>query len=245
MKTTTLVIASLIVFSCNTKQESNQTVHNTTLNVIVDITDKKLIWPNAQTIISLFQCARYPEAAYTFNMQIVSDKKTNPSYSDMLPDVHTSRSENRYDDALFRQKQVLEFQEAVRQSFISLYKEVDTSKSLQYSEVWTSVVNAIDRLAQDTNQKKILLIYSDLMEKNDAINAYRLIQKESVTSIANMLKQQLATSKMLTGIKVIIVYAPKSRSEDIDFNKMFQVYQTILEPKGVQVFQQASPTFYL
>ena len=244
MKTTIISIAFLL-FACNVKQDNDQIKRSSTINVLVDVTDKKIIWPDAQHVIPLLQCAQYPEAACTLDIQVVSDKKTNPSYKNVLPDMQNSREENTYDDALFRQKQIVRFQQSIQQSFIKLYKEIDTTKSLKYSEVWASVVNTLNQLAQDTNQRKVLLIYSDLMEKNTAVNAYELIQKETVTSIAKKLKQQMSITKPLGEIMVVIVYEPKNRNEDIFFNKMFEVYKTILESSGAKVLQQANQTFYL
>jgi hypothetical protein len=234
----------LFCISCNQDEYIiQQPIQSVSVTAIADITDKKLLWPKSNPILELYHCDKHPDAECRFNLTVISDKKTNPSYSAYLADGATTEKQNTTDDMQYRKRKIISFYQTVRTVITDFYKEFDTTQSLNYSECWVTVCNTLEKLATDKSEQKYLLIYSDLLE-HSTINAYGLSGKTAIEEIASYLQRLHAVPQNLTGVTVVVVYNPFDRNDDIKFNKMFAVYKLLLEKNGAVVRLQTNDSFF-
>lgn len=240
-----LLLFSLITFSASCNLHEKQpvsSVNSISLVLVVDVTDKKKLWPLPNPILKMFHCDKYPDAECRFNMQVISDKKINPSFSCYLPNATATEKENRFDDVQFRNKKILAFYAAVHNVFTDFYRQFDTTKSLDYSECWVTINNALQKLSEDKSDHKFLLIYSDLLEKSDAIDTYQIPEAMGYEAIAKKLETVGRVPDKLENITIIIVNDPPDREADKKFNTLLSAYKFLLEQKGAQVLIQATNT---
>lgn len=229
-------------------KEHNTELPTTTLTksitVVVDMTDKRRLWPLPDPILGLYHCDIDPDIACRFSLKVIADKKTNPSYTALLADATTTEKENYVDDAQFRKRAILVFYAAVRSSFAKLYARFDTTKSMGHSECWSTITASLGELAKEKAEQKILIIYSDLLDKSDAIDTYQISEAMSYQSIAEKLRIAARVPDNLDSITIIIVNDPPDRGADKKFNTLVRAYKFLLEQKGARVLVQAENTNY-
>ena len=216
----------------------------TAIIVIIDPTNKKQIWPTANPILKLYTLERFPNAECSFELLSITDKKLNPSFHSYLADNNTTELENTEDDPQFRNKKIVQFYGLVRDNFNDAYSFFDTTQPRSYSECWLTITKGLSELTQKKADSKYLIIASDLMEKSDILNTYIECGRSSVQTIAQKLQKVYPVPTDLHGITVYIVYQPKDRNDDSRFNKMFEVYKSLLGSNGAILKAQATNTIY-
>lgn len=251
MKTNSMKIVALLIpfflLGCAQEHDKEQvTIEQTTVATVIDVTDPRQValWPKAYPILALYHCDKFPASACKFSLSVISNLKTNPSYSVYMPTEAETEKRNTTDDAQWRKKQILKFYDSVSSVIEGFYTLYDTSKSLPYSECWGTVVKQLKELSRQPGTRKVLLLFSDLQEKGYAGNAYTTFKTMSISQIKNALEKQITVDEQVTNIKVIVVYQPKDREDDARFSKMYQVYKELLEQKGVIVTQQSKNDFF-
>lgn len=239
----TILAAVIFLTHCTPPPEKQNTgIHGITIRVIEDVTDRIRIHADCKQASRLFHADKYPDAAFNFHIDAISDRKNSPSFSSRLAEGKATAKENRFDDVQYRKKRIRQFYRETKQVCTNFYTEFDTTKAQSHSECWTAICGVLQQLALDTSDRKYLLIYSDLME-NSAFNSYHGLEKMSVTAIAQKLIQTCPVPKGLQGIRVVVVYAPDSREHDKKFAKMYEAVKILLEREGAVVSKQSTNQF--
>jgi hypothetical protein len=235
---------STLLIGCASADTPNASgVSSTNIAVVVDVTDRKKLWPTADPILHLFHCDLYPDAACSFSVHIISDMTLTPSSAYHLADSRSMERENTDHDPQFRERNIVGFYTTMRHAFHELFQAYDATQSLKYSEVWIPICNVLEQLSQDTSDKKLLIIFSDLLEHDD-FNSYDAAGNRSIQAIAERLNRMKSVPQDLHGIQVVVVYEPVSREDDKRFNTMFEAYKLLLERHGAQITVQANNDDY-
>ncbi len=180
----------------------------------------------ANPLLLLYQYQQYPDAAGWFNLYVISDKVTSPSYRVYLPDAPTDEQNNTQDDPQYRPRRVVGFYGNVRNVFSKVYKDFDTTKAFAYSQCWSTIAEAITKLNALPARRKYVIVYSDLQEHSSTFNAYRTNNTAATQPIATKLLTANPIPQKLQGITVLFVYLPQTRAEDTRFNQMLRVYKS-------------------
>lgn len=228
---------------CTGKKDNQEvSLKQTTVVTIVDLTDAKTLklWPKVKPILALFRSAEFPDQACKFSIAAISDLKTNPTYQTFLPNALETEKQNRNDDMQWRSKVIRGYYNDVYKLMDKFYQENDTSVNRAHSEVWETITRSLENLVKEPTGEKYLLVFSDLQEMSLTGNAYKGFQKMSIEAIKKKLTEAYPIPQNIKGIKLIIIYLPVNREDDLRFNKMFKVYKTMLEAEGVSVSNQAT-----
>jgi hypothetical protein len=103
----TLLLVSTVYISCISREMKQETSMHIT--ALVDITDRRIILPDAETILSLFDFKSDKDKEAYFRMTNITDKLLNPSVEERLSSGTVTEKGNQFDDPDFREKQVLAF----------------------------------------------------------------------------------------------------------------------------------------
>jgi hypothetical protein len=112
-----------------------------------------------------------------------------------------------------------------------------------YSSVYLPIAMELNKLSLSKSQKRLLVIYSDLMEHDQDIslyarNEFRLLQTNPEKLNATLLKRQYLMD--LTGIEVYIIYQPSDNMNDKEFIIVSDFYKRMLEQMGAKVMIRAN-----
>lgn len=231
------------LISCATKQGSQKDkAEQVSIYMITDITDAPSLrlWPKPTPTLELFNCNEFPERACKFDLSVITDLQTNPTYQAYLPTAEESEKNNKNDDLQYRKRTIKGFYKDVNHQLQRFYQENDTTIDRQYSEVWATIARSLEKLAKEPSGIKYLLIFSDLQELSEAGSAYQSLQKLDAKKIREKLEASHPVPENIANIKIAIVYQPTDRKDDLRFNKLFQAYKLMLEEKGAVVTGQST-----
>lgn len=235
----------LIMVGCqNRGTQERVSLHSTAIATVIDLTDKKKLWPLPDPILQLFHCDQFPDDAYYFHLSVISDKKLNPVNNIYLPQAAEMETQNTNEDPQFRNKAVVQFYKNVRDAFTASYAAFDTTKATDFSECFTGICQQLQWLQQTKASNKYLLVYSDIVEKSSLCNAYRDIAKGDTATMKTLFEATHLLPEQLKGITVFFVYQPLSREEDERFSVMSSIYLQLLTKRGAKVSIQSNNKTY-
>jgi hypothetical protein len=233
-------IIIVLLASCQLNTHSSKHYGHSEIRLLIDVTDKKLVWPTANSILNVFNCPQNPNESYGLKLCVISDKIHNESFSCELPDVEETERENKFDDPQHRNKHIQAFYQNVRNTLNSFYKKYDTTKPLSHSECWASICTQLQQLSEDTmSTRKVLIIYSDLLEKSTA-NAYTQLAEKSITSFGKALTALHPLPGDLSSITIVVIYRPETREVDKKFSLAYSVLKNLVEAKGGKIYTQST-----
>lgn len=152
----------------------------------------------------------------------------------MEADYYSYRSEELGEE-IQRRKKVSEYYESISANF---NQQRSDSIGRKQSSVYRPIAEALIELSQSKSEKKVLIIYSDLMENapDFSFNDEKLFIQLSANpdSIMNALSKRNELPA-LDGIEIKIVYQPLNPSKDAEFLIVSGFYRMMLESKGARV----------
>lgn len=243
MKKYVILLLVSAIFGCTGNKDNQEApIKQTTVAAVVDLTDATTLklWPTVKPMVSLYRCSKFPEQACKFSITAISDLKTNPVYQSFLPNALETEKLNRNDDVQWRNRVIRGYYNDVNKLLSRFYQENDTSINRSHSEVWETIARNLENLTKEPAGEKYLLVFSDLQEMSLTGNAYKSFQKMNVEAIAKKLTDAHPVPKNVNGIKVVVVYQPLNRKDDLRFNKAFKAYKTMLETEGAIVSSHAT-----
>jgi hypothetical protein len=140
--------------------------------LLIDITDRKVSWPDASQVLRLYHCEETPNAECIFRLKRVSDKQLTPVVAYHLGDAKGMEKQNTNDDPQFRDRSILEFYNAVEHAMKEFYTDNDTTQSLRNSECFRAIASELTLLADSKSDNRILIVASDIMEKSNLFDSY-------------------------------------------------------------------------
>lgn len=239
------LIATLLVCvtlqSCQTKKEPALTV---AASVLVDLTDRHMVYPDGKTIVPLFGLNHNPNNKIVFRLLPITDRTLNPDTEIILESAAATEKYNKNDNPLYRRRLVVSFNDSVSHLLQSFnQKEQSADSSITRSEVFSTIAGELKKITALKPDKGVLIIYSDLMENSDILSVYKtanLTDKREQGRIVRRLEETGLLPCKLSKMIVVVIYNPKSRQEDARFMAMASVYRRMLENRGAQFILSAN-----
>jgi len=204
--------------------------------VFRDVTDKYLAKPEASEILTFFNLSdggNWNGAIFRFSD--LSDVSYNKSL-----EVRIDPANPWFSNEIERQKQIESFDNAASTILNDAEKD---SIGRNNSSIYLPIAGELNRLSQSKAQKRILIIYSDLMDNDLDVslyskNEFRELEQnpQSLRSVFEA-RQQLGD---LTGIEVHFIYQPADVLQDKEYRIVSAFYQKLLEDKGASVTIEAN-----
>lgn len=197
--------------------------------VLRDITDKHLAQPDTDEILSLYNM----ESKWNGGIFRFTDL-SDVSYNSAIVAKLESRNE-WLSNELDRDKEIKNFKNKVLEIITNNEKDSIGKKS---SSIYLPIARELNRLSTGKTQKRVLLIYSDLMENTSEMSFYDnrklSLLKTNPDSIGRYFDSQLSLQK-LNGIKIFLVYKPSDEKADEEYKIVSGFYKNLFENKGAEV----------
>jgi hypothetical protein len=206
----------------------------TDISVFRDITDKHLAQPKADEILSLLDFSgdrKWNGAAFRFS------DLTDVSFN-RVSEASIENANQWLSNEIERDKEIQKFKDDVS-------KTISTNEPIgkEHSSVYFPIASELTYLSQSRADRKILLVYSDLMENDLDISLYSKQELELLNTNLDSLKGIFEKRKALSslqGIEVYFIYQPNNAVEDKDYRLVSDFYRSLLESKGAIVHISAN-----
>jgi len=201
---------------------------STDLTIMRDITDTIISEPKVADVVSFFNMKQWDGASFRF--VDITDVTYNHTYEKkILPENEWMGNEFE------RAKKVKQFFSEISQV---LHTAKTKSKGKDKSSVYIPIAHELNRLSQSTSQKRILLIYSDLIENTDEFSLYK---KKNINLLRTNPKavsdyfENLTPLNNLEGIRIHLIFQPTDPVADEQYKLISGFYKTLFESKGASV----------
>lgn len=213
------------------------------LRVVVDITDTITIAPDSIETLRALNLHVNRNSASRVGVTVISDKELNPVEELVLPDQETALKNHPCDDVHCRDKEVQQFYSHILKAMRNIDTPADSTEALGHSEVLKTLAKQLQELKDDKRfTKKVLWVFSDLMENSALFNSYikPMETKEERDSLKKLIADANILPDSLYGINVSFFYNPANRESDIKFNQIAGIVADLLREKGAIVIILAS-----
>lgn len=234
---TTLIILTLLTAGGLGVYYSTPKQSTTEVSVMRDITSQQLAEPQVQTIMPFFNLDSNKWGGGIFRFSNITNLSMNQTVEATLP------SQNEWLSSIFtRTKAINAFNTQVTQ--IISTAESDTVGK-QNSSIYVPLANELNLLSQSSEKRRILFVYSDLMENDPNFSFYG--KKVFAMLLHNPEKAQQYFEKEqplnnLKGIEVYLIFQPSNTVEDYQFQTVSAFYKQLLEAAGAKVTITANLT---
>ena len=219
-----IVVLVILIASCSL-QKSTSTV----VVLYKDVTDNLLAKPNINEIMSLYAFDNVDNGGL-FYLTKITDVSFNETAKAKIPEQNHWFS-NEFD----RNKEISNFKNEILKILTHAY--IDSS-GRGNSSIYLPIARALNELSTNKMQKRVMLIYSDLMENTIEMSFYdkykMYLLKTNPDSIAKYFDDQLPL-KNLKGIDIYIVYQPVGINQDEQFKIVSGFYLRMFESEGANV----------
>lgn len=230
-------VCTLIACACN---ESGIRDRHTAVSAIVDITDKRVLYPTPSSIIPLFGLGTDESQKATFRLSTLSDRELAPDIEIRLASGTESDKENINEDIHFRKRQIVVFYKTLTDTIASFVRAIaDNDSTLDHSECFKGIAGELAKLVAAKADKGVLLVFSDVQENSVFFNCYDKASQDMLSDepqkVVDIFERTKLLPLSLNNITVIFVYAPVSRDDDARFMRMVSIYRTLIEKRGATV----------
>ncbi|MBK5286585.1 MAG: hypothetical protein JJE25_14410 [Bacteroidia bacterium] len=204
----------------------------TTTEVIVlrDITENHLAKPQPDAILWLYDFSESKWNGASFRFVDLSDVSYNRTSETKIESVNQWMS-----NELEREKQIKRFKSDVVEILDSTDKE---TIGKNFSSVYLPMARELNRLSQSKSQKRIFLVFSDLMENSLGFSFYDKKVLQLLQSNPDSLRKRfdkMLPLQSLTGVEVHFIFEPENVIQDAEFKIVSEFYRKFFEDKGAIV----------
>lgn len=233
MRTLSISIAALLllfIVACRGEKPST-----TEVAVLQDVTDTQLASQDATEILGLYQFSEDKWNGGVFRFSTVSDVSMNK-----IQGVQINAAYRLLSNELERGKEVKKFQKEV----LEIIQGANSGSSgKNNSSVYLALAKTLNALSESKAGRRILLVYSDLMENVQEVSFYNKSELEILKSHPDYFEEKLEgwlPLQPIAGIEVHLLFVPADVISDKNFRTISEFYRKLLESKGAKVFIEAN-----
>lgn len=197
--------------------------------LLKDITDTNIAKPDSNEIISLFGL-KNTENGGIFRFTNLTDVSYNYTRETRI-EVKNLWLSNEFE----REDEIKKFKKDIGEIISNMNKE---SEGKRNSSIYLPIARALNDLKNSQAQRKIIIIYSDLMENTQELSFYRNKDFERIKGNPEAVLSQFEKMEKLDslgGIEVRFIFQPKDSRKDQVFRVISGFYKKILKEKGAKV----------
>jgi hypothetical protein len=227
-----LIILAVIITGVACTFQSPDT---TEVVVLHDITDNHLSQPDSEQVMRLFELEKDKLKGGIFRLSDITDVSFNKTNETRLETVNVWMA-NEFE----RDDEIAKFKSEIGR-IINEAKKGDYER--KNSSIYIPIVRELTKLKASHSNRRILLVYSDLMENTQELSYYRngdfIRLKEDPESVKKQLEQS-GKADSLSGIEIRFIYQPPDTKSDKRFREVSDLYKKMFEEKGAKVIVSAS-----
>lgn len=213
---------------------------NTTTELVIarDVTDSIIEQPKTEEIFNLFGLTENPLNGAIFKFQNLS----NVSYN-QRSQIKIEPQNKWLSNEMERQGEIKKFKIAIESK---LAESTIDSIEKENSSIYLPIARELNELSQSKSNRRILVVYSDLMENTPELSFYRKGDFELVKNQPDALQKRFEKELLISslgGIEIYFIYQPKDIKSDQRFQIISEFYKKLLESKGAKVTISANLNF--
>jgi len=210
----------------------------TDLSVLRDVTDMHLSQPKAEELYGFYDFTGDKKwSGASFRYSNLSDVSYN-----RVSEAKIDNANQWFSNELARDKTI--------QKFHGDFSKIITDASAdsigrEHSAVYVPVATELIRLSQSKDERRVLIVYSDLMENDLDLSLYSKDELHLLKSNPEALRETFEKRKALpslSGVEVYLVYQPQDAETDYEYHLVSEFYKSLLESKGATVHIAANLT---
>ena len=230
MKITITIILLLVIAGLFATVYFSNRANLTDISVLRDVTEKHLSQPESAEILPLFGLDQNKWNGGDFRFGNISDVSYTPAREVKIGSANQWLS-NEYD----RANEIKGFYSDITKTLTDAQND---SVGKWHSSVYMPVAMELNRLSQSKATRRILLVYSDLMENDPNFSFYKDETLNQLASNYNLLSKklnELMPLQNLSGIEIHLLYEPPNVVSDGRYKIVSAFYKKLLESKGATV----------
>ncbi|TWI96807.1 hypothetical protein JN11_03920 [Mucilaginibacter frigoritolerans] len=219
------VLAMSITLSACNKPKA---VYDTTMTVLVDQTDRLPVYPTVDMLLAPFNLDQNPAQGIEIKLCAISDKDVNKTETVSLPKEDVWQG-----NPIIRHARIEQFKEELQKHLSSL----DSIRTFQHSIIFRNIAEQATLLSKRDVQRRILLIFSNLMENSEVrfYNPQTLVLLEKSPSLIEKQLESTAPLPDLAGEQVWFLYAPYSYRQNYAYMRVAHFYENIYRAHNTTV----------
>ena len=228
----TLVVLGCLAALAWTQLPKTKTIE---ISVLRDVTDSELAKPDINDLYTLYGLEHDKWNGGKFRFSNLSDVSLNyTSEIELLPE------QALFSNEIERGAKLDKFRTEIEST---LSKAGEDSIGRTHSAVYEPIANELEQLSKSKSEKRILIVYSDLLENKPAFSVYRNQNPGTKKPDADIVSREFKIRHPLpsiAGIAVYFIFQPANERDDEAFHFMSGIYQKLLEEKGATVYIKAN-----
>lgn len=222
-----IAIVLLLAIACNTESKKS----STEVSLLGDITEAQTARPEANDVLALFDLPSGKWNGAEFRFKYITDVRYTEQTKITLKEGESRLLSNSY----ARDKEVALFEDSISGFFDSL--RFDTTGK-PFSSVYAPIAEEANRLSGSTASRRLLIVYSDLMENTPELSFYDKKAQEGLKNtpeaISEALLQKVPLNR-LDGIEIVFVYQPNNAADDRLFQTTAGLFKKLFTEAGATV----------
>ncbi|HNU34795.1 MAG TPA: hypothetical protein PKN75_14500 [Bacteroidia bacterium] len=202
---------------------------STDVIVLHDVTDSIIAKPDSAQLIA-FLNASHKWDGISFTLSSISDVSISKTQKVFIP------AQSRWlGNEIKRSRDLKAFYNSVEELLARSSGDVI---GREQTSVYIPIVTSLTSFAESPSNKKVLIVYSDLMENTNEVSFYDPHTLSELKSKPEAVMVGLGASMhlpSLAGVDVVFVFQPNNTSEDHAYRIVSGFYKSILEKAGAQV----------
>ncbi|MEO5644466.1 MAG: hypothetical protein ABIQ40_02080 [Bacteroidia bacterium] len=229
------LVAMLVLLGCATADGQRKHIEYA---VMIDLTDSIKVVPDENSVVSDLGIDGNIWSSVNFSL----GNFTDVSYT---PRAHLSlaKAPGRLSASEFtRKREVVAFKATLTTLLDSARSDTSGKPN---SSLYLPIVEELTRLSNSTADRKVLVIFSDLMENSPDVSFYSPNTLALLRTNPDKVKAMLfAKAKLpnLKGIEIKLIYQPKNAKDDAVFRTVSQFFSSMFTEAGATVTISANLT---
>lgn len=229
MKALVIIIVCIVATAVGIGAVYYKPPATTDVIVLSDVTDSLIAKPDGVELISFLNTSNKWDGI-SFTLSSISDVSIGKT------DKVFIKAESRWlGNEIKRTRDLKAFYNSVEELLARSSGEVIGRKQ---TSVYIPIVTSLTSLAESSSNKKVLIVYSDLMENTNEFSFYdpqTLSELKTKPEVALGKLDSLLHLPSLRGVDVVFVYQPHNTTEDSAYRIVSWFYKSMLEKAGAHV----------
>ncbi len=208
----------------------------TDMAILRDVTEKQLVRPNTAEILGL--CDLSGDKRWNGVRLIFSDV-TDVSYNE-AQEVKIEAANPWFSNEMERGREVQDFKNKVA---VLIAQTANDTVGRPHSSIYLPMARELAALSGSKSGRRMLIIYSDLMENDPELSFYDSGTLQEMQSDPDWVKQifeKWQSLPALTGIDVYLIFQPENAAQDEQYKVVSEFYRKLLQEKGAMVHVSAN-----
>lgn len=229
MKALVIIIVCIVATAVGIGAAYYKPPATTDVIVLHDVTDSIIAKPDSAQLIA-FLNASHKWDGISFTLSSISDVSISKTQKVFIP------AQSRWlGNEIKRSRDLKAFYNSVEELLARSSGDVIGRKQ---TSVYLPIVTSLTSLVESPSNKKVLIVYSDLMENTNEVSFYDPQTLSELKSKPEVILDGLGASMhlpSLAGVDVVFVFQPHNSVEDASFRIVSGFYKSMLENKGAHV----------